>query len=173
VATRARILDAAYACFADHGYARTGIREIGSVADVAPSLILRYFGSKAGLFEQSLAHAIRDRALFTREKAGFGARMARLIVEINDTRLTAMTVLSIADPEAQQAAQRITASHIVAPLAEWLGPPDAEARAVAMFALMTGITMQLRLIESGKLPAGTVEWLARSLQDIVDQGGNG
>lgn len=170
VATRARILVAAYGCFAEHGYTRAGIREVAAEAGVASSLVLRYFGNKLGLFEESLVHAIYAEALFTREKPGFGRRMARLIAEANDTRLTAMTVLAIADPEAQAVARRITARHIIAPLAEWLGGPDAEARAVAMFALMTGFTMQLRLLEGGKVPAATVAWLGKALQDIVEPG---
>ena len=170
VQTRARILVAAYDCFSGQGYARTGIREIAGRAGVASSLILRYFGNKANLFEESLVHAMYAEALFVRDKAGFGREMARLISEASDTRLTAMTVLAIADAEAQAVARRVTARHIIAPLAEWLGPPDAEARAVAMFALMTGFTMQLRLIEGGRVPAATVAWLARALQDIVDAG---
>ena len=168
VATRARILAAAYELFSGQGYARTGMREIAALAEVAPSLVARYFVTKAALFEESLVHAIHAEALFVREKPGFGRRMARLIHEANDTRLTAMTVLAIADAEAQAVAQRVAARHIIAPLAEWLGPPDAHARAVAMFALMTGFTMQLRLAERGRVPPATVRWLAATLQDIVD-----
>ncbi|MEU1534671.1 TetR family transcriptional regulator [Streptomyces fagopyri] len=48
-ATRATILTAARAAFADKGYAQTSLREIGRNAGVKPSLIVYFYGSKAGL----------------------------------------------------------------------------------------------------------------------------
>ena len=65
--TRARILDAAYNAFAAHGYSQTGIREIAEQADVASSLILRYFGNKISLFEHALIHGIYQDSIFTRD----------------------------------------------------------------------------------------------------------
>ena len=49
--TKARILDAAQIAFADKGYARAVVRDIAEIADVAPSLIIHYFGTKEALFE--------------------------------------------------------------------------------------------------------------------------
>ena len=50
-ATRARILRAARAEFAAVGYQRATIRGIAAGADIDPSLVMRYFGSKAELFD--------------------------------------------------------------------------------------------------------------------------
>lgn len=52
--TKFKILAIAKQMFAEHGYAQTGLREIAKTADVAPSLIVNYFGTKAGLFEAAL-----------------------------------------------------------------------------------------------------------------------
>jgi len=52
--SRARLLEAARDLFAERGYERATVREIGAAADVDPALIARYFGSKAGLYVESL-----------------------------------------------------------------------------------------------------------------------
>lgn len=49
-ATRQAILDAARSAFAAHGYDRSTIRGVARAAEVDPSMVIRYFGSKAGLF---------------------------------------------------------------------------------------------------------------------------
>jgi AcrR family transcriptional regulator len=54
-----------------------GPQEIGERAGVAPSLVSRYFGTKAALFEQALIHVLRANSVFTWQKAGFGEAMAR------------------------------------------------------------------------------------------------
>jgi AcrR family transcriptional regulator len=49
-ATRAAILTAARERFAADGYDRATIRTIAAAADIDPSMVMRYFGSKEGLF---------------------------------------------------------------------------------------------------------------------------
>lgn len=49
-ATRARILDAAKVLFSQGSYEGVGVREIAARARVDPALVIRYFGSKEGLF---------------------------------------------------------------------------------------------------------------------------
>jgi AcrR family transcriptional regulator len=46
---RARIRDAAIACFADAGVAGTSVRTIATAAGVSPALVMHHFGSKDGL----------------------------------------------------------------------------------------------------------------------------
>jgi AcrR family transcriptional regulator len=48
--TRRAILEAARATFAARGYEQTTIRAVASQAGIDPSMVMRYFGSKAGLF---------------------------------------------------------------------------------------------------------------------------
>lgn len=49
-ATRRAILEAARSAFAANGYDRATIRGVARAAGVDPSMVIRYFGSKAGLF---------------------------------------------------------------------------------------------------------------------------
>src|SRR4051794_38214336 len=48
--TRAAILSAARAEFHRHGYDRTSIRAVAATAQIDPSMVMRYYGSKEGLF---------------------------------------------------------------------------------------------------------------------------
>lgn len=48
--TRARILDAARARFAREGYEVTTIRAVAADAAIDPSMVMRYYGNKEGLF---------------------------------------------------------------------------------------------------------------------------
>ena len=48
--TRDRILAEARRLFAEHGYERTTIRAIGAAAQVNPSMVVRYYGTKEDLF---------------------------------------------------------------------------------------------------------------------------
>jgi AcrR family transcriptional regulator len=167
--TQARILAAAASTFTEFGYAGAGLREIAERADVAPSLISKYFGSKAALFEQALLHVLRTNSVFTWDKAAFGAKMARLIPERSTTDITVMLVLALTDSESAEIARRVSHERMIAPLVEWLGPPHALERAMDMFALMSGFVIQMRGLHPGPIPQRSLDWLAASLQAIVDE----
>ncbi|WP_317928953.1 TetR/AcrR family transcriptional regulator [Halioxenophilus sp. WMMB6] len=170
VQTRASILTAAFDAFAELGYAKTGTREIASKVGISSSLINRYFGSKANLFEEALVHGIYSHSLFVQNKEHFGREMAKLMVGENNPNLTAMMVMAIADPQSHAIAQKVAARHVLEPLAEWLGPPQAKARAINMLVLLNGFSIQLKLTHT-PMPKDSIRWFARALQAIVD-GGN-
>ena len=48
--TRYRFLAAARQIFGDQGYDRTTIRAVAAAAEIHPSMVMRYYGSKEGLF---------------------------------------------------------------------------------------------------------------------------
>jgi len=166
--TRERILTAAFDAFARHGYGNTGIREIAERAEVASSLILRYFGSKANLFHDAILFGLVKESMFVRDKHRFGERMARMMVESDRTNLTAMLVLAIADPEAQEVARKVLQRHVLEPLEEWLGPPQAKARALTLYGIMSGFTIQMRMRDKEQVPPAAIKWLAKAMQDVVD-----
>ena len=70
-ATRARILAAAKQVFSKRGYSECGIRDIARELGLSSTILLRYFGSKAGLFEAALRDALRSEPVFPpRERYG-------------------------------------------------------------------------------------------------------
>jgi AcrR family transcriptional regulator len=172
--TKARILAAAQQAFSELGYSQAGIRDIAALAGISSPLLLRYFGSKAGLFEAALIDAMPLDRIFERGRDGFGEHLASLLLDVAlDLKPPAMVALSTGDAGAREIATRVTEKYAVAPLAEWLGPPDARARAVQISMLCTGFVMYTRQLPVMPAAKGVdkklAKWLARSLQAIVDQ----
>ncbi|MFG3204737.1 TetR family transcriptional regulator [Streptomyces sp. NPDC048192] len=71
-ATRSAILDAARERFAADGYERATIRAIARDARIDPSMVMRYYGSKEGLFAAAVALDLRlpDLTEMPREEVG-------------------------------------------------------------------------------------------------------
>ena len=53
--TQAAILQAAQELFATQGYERTTVRDVAAQAAIDPAMVMRYFGSKEGLFARATA----------------------------------------------------------------------------------------------------------------------
>lgn len=172
--TKARILAAAQQIFAEVGYSQAGIRDIAAMAEVDSALVPRYFGSKAGLFEAALIDAIPRYSEIDLKQEGFGARLtAQFLDTFLDLRAQAMMVLSTSDPDARTISARVMEEYGIKPLAQWLGPPDARTRAVRMTMLSTSFMLYTRQIPlmspDAAIDSETSEWLAQSLQAIIDQ----
>ncbi|TAL01332.1 MAG: TetR/AcrR family transcriptional regulator [Rhodospirillaceae bacterium] len=172
--TKAKILAAAQQAFADLGYSQAGIRDIAAIAGVSSTLLLRYYGSKAGLFEAALIEAMRTDALFEKGRDKFGEHVTGLLLDPNlDIKPPAIISLSTGDADAREITTRVTDQHAVAPLAKWLGPPDSRARAMEIVILCTGFVIYTRQLPLMPAPKGVdnklAKWLAQTLQAIVDQ----
>jgi AcrR family transcriptional regulator len=79
--TRARILEAARLRFAHEGYEATTIRAVAADARIDPSMVMRYYGSKEGLFAAvaDLDLNLPDLAAVPRRE--WGRRLARHFFE--------------------------------------------------------------------------------------------
>lgn len=166
--TKERIAAVAFERFAVEGYARTGLRDIAELANVAPSLIVKHFTSKANLFRRVLAQALREGGMATYDKEGFGQQVAEHIAHADNGRLTTMIILAVADPESRGVAQELYNAMVLDAMTEWLGPPDARTRALRTLILINGFTIQTRHMMAGDIPQDLVDWLGREIQAIVD-----
>jgi len=170
--TKNNILKAAQKIFAQRGYAQAGMREIAQLAEVSPALPVRYFGSKAGLFEAALADAWDFDAVVTIDKTTFGKQVVKSVLDKNTSiTLPEMIALSIGDDEATKIAGKFAEQHIIEPLGKWIGQPRAASRAYLILLICTGFVIYNRHIlldESNPARAGAIQWLEKSLQDMVD-----
>ena len=167
--TKARIVKAAIEAFSTVGYSQAGVREIARNADVAPSLVFQHFGSKIGLFEASLIAAQEGTTVMEGDRATVGERLAQTTIAGADISLAMMMILSIGDPEAAAVTGKVTAETIIDGTAAWMGPPDAHVRAMNLIMLMTGFTLYVRRIPVAPIQQATLDWLAQTVQAIVDQ----
>ncbi len=155
------------------GYSQAGIREIAAIAGTSSTLLIRYFGSKAGLFEAALREAMRYDVFMSAERDEIGAYFAELFSRPEiEIRPPAMIALAASDPQASEITARVAEELAIGPLAGWLGGPDARIRAVQIFMLSTSFVLYTRQVpvmpvERGIDPAMR-EWFARAVQAIVD-----
>lgn len=171
--TKARILAAAQQAFAESGYSGAGIREIAAIAGISSPLLLRYFGSKAGLYEAALVDALQIERLLEGPREEFGLRFASVLADPGlDIKAPAMVAPATADADAREITTRAVARYVLDPLVEWLGPPDARVRAMAIMTVGGGYVLygqQLPIMPlDDELRSQLSDWLARAVQAIVD-----
>jgi AcrR family transcriptional regulator len=78
--TKERITQAARKLFSEMGYERTTIRAVASAANIDPSKVMRYFGSKDGLFADVSSFDLRLPDLSKLPRAEVGERLARHVL---------------------------------------------------------------------------------------------
>ncbi len=172
-ATKARLLEAAMRAFSESGYSQSGIREIAELAGTSSTMLLRYFGSKAALFEAALTEAMPVASVLSHPRERFGASLAAALLDPrNAIRPPLMIALASGDPEAATIAARVMETQSIAPLAHWLGGENGRARALQIAMLATGLVSYLRQLPLPKLAVGQQDgiasWFAATVQAIVD-----
>ncbi|MER7842247.1 TetR family transcriptional regulator [Streptomyces sp. NPDC096040] len=114
--SRELLLTAASDLFAERGFDRTTIRDIGERAGVDPALIARYFGSKTLLYVAALHAEQGDVALADL----FDEQRLREVFDRADRRgpvpLLQVAVQPLSDPAAQDAARAALHARLVEPL---------------------------------------------------------
>ena len=171
--TKAAILEAAKVAVSSCGYGDCGVRDVAARAGVNAALVVRYFGSKEGLFEAALREALNPEVLLLAGRAGFGAHVAAHLANTSPVNAAAMMILALGDKDVGAVAARLLEEITQSALSEFLGPPEAETRAAQITILCTGFVLYRRLLPITPLAAGheagTVDWLAAALQEIVDR----
>lgn len=172
--TRARILAAAQQAFAELGYSRAGIRDIAAIAGVSSPLLLRYFGSKVGLYEEALLTALQIEVLLEGPREEFGMRFAAALMNpALDTKAPGMVAPATADAEAREITTNAIARYVLKPMADWLGPPQAQVRALEILTVGGGCVLyghQLSLIpQDDESSQHITDWIAETVQRIVDR----
>jgi AcrR family transcriptional regulator len=156
-ATREAILAAAVAAFAERGYRAVTVREVARAAGVDPALVVRYFGSKAGLFAEGvgaigasgIAEALAGPAV------GLADRLADHLAGKEGTDSLAMLVLSVSDPDGRALLSQLAADHLEGPVAAALaaaGVPGAEARGRARAVTVVVVGNALAAVVLGGAP---------------------
>lgn len=176
--TRARILDAARRRFSREGYEHAGLREIAGDAGVDAALVNRYFGSKEELFAETIAGAFRIDDLQHLDRAALGASLVRLALSdecsCGADGLAPLSLLlrSAASPTAAAALARCFDSEFVAPLAAWLGGPDARLRAGLIGAYLTGVAVMRQVLRikafAPENDRRVADLVGQAIQDCID-----
>ncbi len=178
-ATRDRLIQAARALFAAHGYETTTVSQIARAAGFSPNLITRYFGGKEGLFLVATKATLDLDGVLAGGIDGFGQRLADRIVngwEHGDGD-PLLALLRSSRPPALTALGEFLEHEATAPLTHALSgwgasATEARARASAIQSLLLGALITRRMLQTGAIAAATSDrlraWLADVLQGLVE-----
>jgi len=155
--TRARILAAAKALFAEHGYAGASVRDIAAAAAADPSLVIRYFGSKEQLFAEAGQIDLCFPDLEGAPADDIGRRLARHFTIIWSDPLTApgLKVLLRSAATQQEAAGRmrgVFASQVIPAIRAYDPSGDSDWKAALVASQVLGFALTRYVLE---LPAMT------------------
>jgi AcrR family transcriptional regulator len=173
--TRSRILAAAQKEFSSRDYTQARLSDIAKEAGVNQALIVRYFGSKDQLFATALEALLKENSITDdREPRALGKSIVARLVDQSDPRdPLPMLIHAVSDPLARELARGLMEREILAPLARWLGPPDAEARAAEILLLCAGFFTYNKLLPlapfTGEMIPTARAWLESALQAVVDK----
>jgi AcrR family transcriptional regulator len=154
-ATRAAILEAGKAQFARLGYDSATLRDIAAEAGVDVALIKRYFGGKEALFTEALKASFRRDPLTDWSRATFARDIALMMAgdgRSGETHTHGFQFLlrAATSPTTAPLLNVAVQERFLAPISEWLGGEDAQARARVLAAAFIGCLVE-RLIRGEAL----------------------
>ncbi|MCM2389017.1 TetR family transcriptional regulator [Streptomyces albipurpureus] len=155
--TRRRILAAARRQFAEVGFERATIRAIAAEADVDKASVIQYFGTKQGLFRESVDWEIPVAELTTDDPGESVENYLRTMLgawsKDPDSPMTALLRTSMTSEDAAELLRRRVTEQAIDPVAAQLDDPDARLRAALVGAMMMGIATHRYLLRMPDLAA--------------------
>ncbi|MEV6111297.1 TetR family transcriptional regulator [Streptomyces sp. NPDC052109] len=170
-ATRTAILDAARERFAADGYERATIRAIAKDARIDPSMVMRYYGSKEGLFAAAVTLDLRlpDLARVPRDEVGRALVAHFLDLWEENEELTAVLRVGATNQAGAERLQGVFRDQLL-PVARQVCPDPGQvpARAALCAAQLLGLALTryvLRLPPARELPREELlAWLGPTVQ---------
>lgn len=169
---REAILAAARRLFAEDGYDKTTVRAIARAAGVDPSMIIRYYGSKAGLYQVASAVDLRITDLSGVPRDQVGRRFARYLLGRWENGGNEAEILLLrtapTEPLAAAGIQKIF-THQVLPSLRSAFPddPDIEARAGLALSQGLGAVITRHLLRVEPLASMDFDSLADAVGDAI------
>ncbi|MEH1164852.1 TetR family transcriptional regulator [Micromonospora sp. CPCC 205539] len=170
-ATRAAILLAARERFATDGYERATIRAIAADARIDPSMVMRYYGSKEGLFAAAAEFDLRLPVLTDVPPERFGELLVRHFLARweGDETLAALLRAASTNPGAAEKMREIFADQLTTVVATLGADPATAARRAGLVASqILGLAFTRYIVQLPPMvdlgPDELVSWIAPTLQ---------
>ncbi|WP_262284959.1 TetR family transcriptional regulator [Micromonospora sp. MA102] len=170
-ATRAAILRAARERFAADGYERATIRAIAADARIDPSMVMRYYGSKEGLFAAAAEFDLRLPDLAAVPPDRLGETLVRHFLGRweGDETLAALLRAASTNPGAAERMRRIFADQLAAAVAGFGTDPATTGRRAGLVASqILGLAFTRYIVRLPPVvemaPEDVVAWVAPTLQ---------
>ncbi|MFE9321322.1 TetR family transcriptional regulator [Nocardia sp. NPDC052278] len=151
-ATRAAILAAARTRFAAEGFRKATIRAIAADAAIDPSMVMRYFGSKDGLFAAAVDVRLDLPDLAAAEPDALGELLVRRFLAIwedqaDDKVLVILLRSSITDEGVSQRFRQIFAEQVLPAVLRFGDPADAQRRGGLIVTQLLGLALCRYVLE--------------------------
>jgi AcrR family transcriptional regulator len=167
--TKAVILAAAKDRFAQSGFERATIRAIAADANIDPSMVMRYFGSKDQLFAAAADFDLQIPDLSGVERGKLGATVVDYFMERweRDEALVVLLRSSTSNDEAAQRMREIFAGQLI-PVIAAIDPVRPERRASLVATQMLGLALCRYVLRLPPIVAMSheevVSWLGPTVQ---------
>ncbi|MGW4769274.1 TetR/AcrR family transcriptional regulator [Nocardia sp. NPDC004278] len=151
-ATRAAILEAARARFAAEGFRKATIRAIAADAAIDPSMVMRYFGSKDGLFAAAVDVRLELPDLASAEPSSLGELLVRRFLAIWEDQpdnkvLVILLRSSITDETVSERFRQIFTEQVLPAVLRFGDPADAQRRGGLIVTQMLGLALCRYVLE--------------------------
>jgi AcrR family transcriptional regulator len=166
-ATRAALLDAAAALFAERGFDRTTVRDIAHRAGANQALLFRYFGSKDALFEEVMARGGREHLAATDPEHLFGTSLRSLLEPADSGRRNPALETYLRSTGSDHAIRREVGEEYARVLATLTDAPDAELRADLALAWLLGIGLVREITGTEPLASADPDHVSRLVLTAV------
>ncbi|HXD65788.1 MAG TPA: TetR family transcriptional regulator [Solirubrobacteraceae bacterium] len=172
-ATRRTILEVARRTFAARGYEQTTIRAVAAEAGIDASMVMRYFGSKAGLFAAASTTHLQAPDLSAVPASERGELMVRHFVERwerspdDDDLVLLLRTAVTNDAVAGQLRLRFQ-ELIVAPIAA-LGRDHPEQRGVLIGTQLLGLMLCRYVLRLQPLASASVEEVIADVAPVIQR----
>jgi AcrR family transcriptional regulator len=167
-ATRAAILNAARHRFATDGFQKATIRAIAADADIDPSMVMRYYGNKDGLFAAAVEVNLGLAEVGDIEPGRLGETLLRHAITVWEQPPASEILLtllrsSITDDRAIAKLQEIFAGQVMPAVLRLGDPEDAPRRAGLLATQVLGIALTRYILKLPPVVAMTKEELVASV----------
>jgi AcrR family transcriptional regulator len=173
-ATRAAIVDAARHRFATDGFQKATIRAIAADADIDPSMVMRYYGNKDGLFAAAIDVHLGLVDVDSLEPDRLGEALLRhglTIWEQPPTSEILLTLLrsSITDERAIAKFQEVFARQVMPVVLRVGDPDDAPRRAGLMATQVLGVAFTRYVLKLPPVVAMSPDELVASIGPTIQR----
>lgn len=172
---REAILAAARRRFTQDGYERTTIRAVASEAGVDPSMVMRYYQSKEGLFTAAVdidLHLPDLTDVPLDQVAGLLARhfVNRWEGDLADEAIMILLRSAVTNPAAAQRMRAVFGRQVVNLVrTATRNSPDSELRAGMISSQLLGIALSRYILALPPIAALDAETLVRAITPVLDQ----
>ena len=142
--TRDRILAAARQIFGEQGYDRTTIRGVAAAAEIHPSMVMRYYGSKEGLFAAAATFDLELPDLSAVPHEDIGRTLVRHALKrwgAEGGELTSLLRIAVTHEAARKRMETILRDQVAPALAGVCGARRATTCAALIATQMLGIAL--------------------------------